>query len=211
MNEYVAGAVSGICQTIVGHPFDTLKVIQQTNKSYKLNPRVLFAGIKYPLLSHSFICSFQFGIYEHYRMNYNNFIAGFISGFITSPIVFLWDIGKIKNQTNQTFNLTKIPKQQGLPITIARDSLALGIYFYSFDKCKEYKLSPFFAGGIAGATNWTITYPLDVIRSRQIANNSYFLTEIKKKNFWKGYNMCLIRAMVVNSVGLSVYDYLYEN
>lgn len=211
MNEYVAGAVSGISQTVVGHPFDTLKVIQQTNKSYKLNPQMLFAGIKYPLLSHSFICSFQFGIYEHYRKNYNNFIAGFISGLITSPMVFLWDIGKIKNQTMQTFSLMKIPQQNGLPITMARDSLSLGIYFYSFDKSKEYNLTPFFAGGIAGVTNWTITYPLDVIRSRQLANNSSILTEIKNKNFWNGYNMCLIRAVVVNSVGLSVYDYLREN
>ena len=37
MNEYVCGGISGICQTLVGHPFDTYKVIYQTNNSFKMS------------------------------------------------------------------------------------------------------------------------------------------------------------------------------
>ena len=32
MNEYITGGISGICQTMVGHPFDTYKVMMQNNK-----------------------------------------------------------------------------------------------------------------------------------------------------------------------------------
>ena len=32
MNDYIYGAVSGIFQTIIGHPFDTKKVLMQNNK-----------------------------------------------------------------------------------------------------------------------------------------------------------------------------------
>ena len=57
MNEYVCGGISGICQTLVGHPFDTFKVISQTNNYFKININTLFAGIKYPLISSAFMFS----------------------------------------------------------------------------------------------------------------------------------------------------------
>lgn len=209
MNDYLCGAISGFSQTIVGHPFDTLKILKQTNKPININIKSLFAGIKYPLFSSSLICSFQFGIYEYYlKKDNNSFYSGFLSGLIISPLCFLWDIGKIKNQTNQTFFIKNILQEKGLFMTSARDSIALSIYFGTFEKVKENNISSFTGGAIAGVTNWTITYPLDVIRSRQIANKIDIIDAIKIKNYWRGYTSCMIRAMLVNSVGLSIYDYV---
>tara|TARA_Y100000389_G_scaffold204896_1_gene260579 strand:+ start:10582 stop:11220 length:639 start_codon:yes stop_codon:yes gene_type:complete len=209
MNEYVCGGISGICQTFVGHPFDTFKIIYQTNNSFKMNINTAFAGIKYPLISSAFICSLQFGIYEYYiREKYNNFSAGFLSGFICSPLAYVWDIGKIKEQTKQKVNYKNLLKKKGLLISTSRDSIALGVYFSSYKKAKEFNLNPFCAGAIAGVSNWTITYPLDVIRTRQIAYNKNLMEAIEGKKFWKGYTSCMYRAFLVNSVGLSVYDYL---
>lgn len=37
-NDFIAGCSSGIIQTLIGHPFDTLKVLMQTNKTLYKTP-----------------------------------------------------------------------------------------------------------------------------------------------------------------------------
>ena len=64
MNDYIYGAVSGVFQTIIGHPFDTKKVLMQNNKILSFNYRNMMAGIKYPLVTSSLICSVNFGSYN---------------------------------------------------------------------------------------------------------------------------------------------------
>ena len=43
------GAVTGATFVVVGHPFDTLKVWQQTNSRSHWSPRLLYRGIAFPL------------------------------------------------------------------------------------------------------------------------------------------------------------------
>ena len=42
MNDYFVGSISGIAQTITGHPFDTLKVKRQNNIPLKYNFKRLY-------------------------------------------------------------------------------------------------------------------------------------------------------------------------
>ena len=75
----------------------------------------------------------------------NLMISGFISGAIVSPIVYGFDIGKIKEQTNQKVVLKDFYKTPGFISTTVRQSLAMSIYFSSYYHCKEkYNLDPFF-------------------------------------------------------------------
>jgi hypothetical protein len=62
------------------------------------------------------------------------------------------------------------------------------------------------SGGIAGLANWTITYPLDVVRNRQMATQVSFYNALKMGSLWKGYAFCAIRAIKVNAVGFYVYE-----
>jgi hypothetical protein len=49
MNEFFAGALSGLTQNIVGHPFDTAKVYLQNNKPlHNLRPIQYYRGFIYP-------------------------------------------------------------------------------------------------------------------------------------------------------------------
>ena len=138
-------------------------------------------------------------------------ISGWISGICGTPIVFLSDIYKTTIQTygSPKFTWSYIRSKPGLLLTSQRESLAFASYFGAYDyfhnKCE---ISPFFAGGFAGITNWTVTYPLDVIRNRQIAKNISAREAYEMGKLWKGYPICVVRAFMVNSVGFYVFEKL---
>jgi len=205
----VAGFCAGIAQTAIGHPLDTIKVLIQNKQSIKnLRLRDLYRGWRYPMAMSTLFNATVFPINQKiYKYTDNHYISGFISGIVVSPIVYYFDVGKIKQQTNQILQLRDFYRTPGYFSTTLRESLAISLYFGSYNYCKDqYYMDSFFAGGIAGLTNWTLTYPLDVIRSRQIAQNISLMDAYRQKNLWNGFTVCIIRAMIVNASIFKVYD-----
>jgi hypothetical protein len=82
----------------------------------------------------------------------------------------------------------------------------MGSYFGSYDYLRGQNLSPFTAGAAAGLLNWTLTYPIDVVRSRQIAQGVSMRDAIGLGHLWKGYTACAVRAVLVNGVSFWVYE-----
>ena len=214
MNDFIYGAVSGVAQTVIGYPFDTYKVLKQSNvQTTNLTYQTLMSGMKFPLISSTAICGVNFGSYRLLRENgYGPGEAGFMSGLIVTPIVFMSDTGKISRQLGIDGSWLELLRKRkyGWTATTARESIAYGIYFKSFEECKSRGLNPFISGAIAGLANWTITYPIDSVRSRQLAYKCTIMDAIKKGNLWNGYVPCAVRAVTVNSVGFYVYDKLKE-
>lgn len=208
MSDFVAGAVSGFAQTLVGHPFDTAKVLIQNGKSFRGMPfQHYFRGIVYPLMSNSFLNGVLFKAYNtSYQYTDNRYISGAIAGMIGSPIVFLFDCAKTVRQVGEKLSWHRILYTKGYPITLAREMTALSSYFYTFYTLKERNIDVLTAGGIAGLVNWTVSYPLDVLRNRQIGMNISLREAYAMRNFWKGYSICAVRAVIVNSVGFWVYE-----
>ena len=87
-----------------------------------------------------------------------------------------------------------------------RETLAMGVYFQTFHELKKHINSTLICGGLTGIAAWTLTYPMDVIASRQIAQNIKFKPAFLQKNLWKGINVCLTRAMLVNAVNFKIYE-----
>mgnify|MGYP001166748136 CR=1 FL=1 len=215
MNDFISGGISGICQTIIGHPLDTYKVLIQNNQFkmnqiYNINP---YLGIKYPLYASVIICSITFGTnsYLKQNMNYDELVNGFISGTIISPIIFYFDYKKIHNQLKLK-SYTNIWKRKGKFSCFLRESIAFSVYFKSYDMMHhKYKYNPLISGGVAGLVNWTVTYPIDTIKTRQTVHNMNFIDCVKLGNFWKGYLPCAFRAVMVNSTGFYVYQHAHNN
>lgn len=207
MTDVIAGVFAGIAQTTVGFPLDTIKVRLQNQKSWKLkNPLMYYRGAAYPLTSSILFNGFVFSAFERSLPYTNsNVLSGLMSGFVISPMLFCFDVGKIKRQTNQKFLFEHIFQTKGLPITFLRESCAMSIYFGSYFSLRE-TMHPLFAGGIAGLLNWTLTYPLDIVRSRQIAQNISIQKAISQGEMWKGYLPCAIRAILVNGACFYVYE-----
>ncbi len=208
MNDFFAGAISGLAQITVGHPFDTAKVRIQNNDSIKsLHIKHYFRGIQYPLMSSIIINGMLFDIYSRlYKKTNNSIFSGAIAGFITSPIIYLFDVAKTKRQLGEKNTIKDFYKSRGFPVTILRECVAFSSYFSTFHYLKQNNFDTLVSGGFAGLMNWTISYPIDVIRNRQVGKNMTFTQAYNMGHLWKGYPICAVRAILVNSVGFLVYE-----
>ena len=209
--ELIAGAAAGVSQVIFGHPLDTIKVLLQNGKSWRsLSMFEYYRGFKYPLCSSVIFNMVTFTVYHKtIETTKSSILSGALSGIVISPILFCFDIGKIKRQTNQTVQIQDIMKTKGLYMTFIRETFAMSIYFGSYNFFKK-ETNSIVAGGLAGLCNWTLTYPFDIIRSRQIAQNISIMNAIAQKNLWRGYSACIIRAVIVNAACFYTYETTYN-
>lgn len=208
MKDIIAGAAVGFSQTLVGHPFDTAKtLIQNKNSWFGLSISKYYKGWKFPLISSTIFNCTAFPIYER-TINYtnNSFASGVLSGIAVSPLVYLFDVGKIKQQTLQPIKFCDFYKTKGLASTFYRETIAMSGYFGTYFYLKEMDLHPLIAGAGAGLVNWTLTYPIDSIRTRQMAQNITMSEAIRQGKLWKGYSVCASRAIIVNAVNFWVYE-----
>ena len=83
-------------------------------------------------------------------------------------------------------------------------------YIGTYEYCKNQNLHPLLGGAFAGLSNWTLSYPIDVVKSRQMAQNISIKKAIKFGNLWKGFHICAIRAVIVNATNFYVYESLMK-
>lgn len=205
MTEEFAGFASGIVQTLVGHPFDTLKVWKQRN--IKPNISQVFRGIQYPLLTGTFVTSGQFSLYNWFNKYSDSHVmcgalSGIFSGFVSAPI----DKHKISAQTNGN-----LKPCYGLASCLMREIPSSAIYFGSYSYSRENNISILPSGAIAGASSWLITYPFDIIKTQvqsgELDTKTAVLQMIQRKtHITSGLGFCLTRAVIVNSIGFYVYE-----
>ena len=88
-----------------------------------------------------------------------------------------------------------------------RESIAFSVYFKTYEILHDKnKYNPFISGGIAGLANWTVTYPIDTIKTRQTAHNINIYDAIKIGNLWKGYLPCAYEQLLLIHM-----DFMYIN
>lgn len=211
MSEFYLGLSVGSVQTIIGHPLDTIKTNFQNNSKTKYCIFNLYRGLSYPLTSSAIVNGFLF--YSNNSINNftkNNFVSGFVTGTICSPLINIFETLKIKEQLNKKQCITKLLKysKMGFSATLLRESIGTSIYFGSYNYLKK-DYNAFVSGSIAGASSWLLTYPFDVIKSRlQSGNCKTWVEAIKLGNFSNGLLVCLLRSFIVNGFSFSAYEFL---
>ena len=223
MKDIIASSCVGIGQLAIGHPFDTAKILIQNKKPwYSLPVTHYYRGWRFPLMYSSIFNVICFTTHERtYKYTNNHFASGFLGGLAISPFAYVLESFKIKYQVNnkstnnQQLRLnSKIIQQtiqqiktiRGMPSLVTRESLAMGIYFETFHRLKTHIDSTLICGGLTGVLSWTLTYPIDVIMSRQVAQNITIIQAIQQKNLWRGFGVCIMRAMLVNAVNFKIYE-----
>lgn len=123
--DFFAGCLGGCAGTLVGHPFDTIKVHLQTqdhrNPKYKGNWDCLrkivatesitglYRGMSSPIIGVSLINAVIFGVYGETQRHIPDpnsltscFISGAIAGFAQSPICSLIELAKTRMQLSSS-------------------------------------------------------------------------------------------------------------
>ena len=208
MHDFFIGGCIGFVQAGIGHPFDTAKTLLQNGQSFRnLRPLEYYRGVAYPTAASLAFNATTFPIFAQMQLKTNNnaYLSGAIAGAVIAPIDYAFDVGKIRRQT-----LTIVPMHlKGVTLSCARTVIAMSVYFgVYFDLTQT--LGPLVAGAAAGLANWTLTYPLDIVSTRQIAGNLP-IREAIHGGLWRGYLPCAIRAIIVNSATFYVYEKLKKD
>lgn len=194
--DILYGGAVGVAQIVVGHPLDTIKVLQQNNQSIRLRYPQYYRGAAYPFMCSVLFNATVFPIHERSTFE-SHYVSGACAG-IVSPIVYLFDLAKIKRQVAKPIRWSK-----GLPMTFARETIAMSLYFGIYHDLKDHGI--FVAGGVAGMLSWALTYPIDTIRSRQISQN-IGIVRAAKSNLYRGFGACMLRAFLVNGISFKIYE-----
>ena len=207
--EYLPGICAGISQTVFGHPFDTVKTLIQNRQPWRgIGIKGYYRGAVPPLIGAALFNGLLFPIYHAINPYVNNqyWLSGAITGIIVTPTIFTLETIKIIKQTEAPLTRAAFFRTYGLETTFLRESIAVSIYLSTYEYCKEQGWSSFVAGGMSGLTNWTLTFPIDVIRTRQVAQQISFKKAFQQGQLYQGISIVLLRSMIVNSVLFSTYE-----
>ena len=209
--NFISGIFSGFIQTIIGFPFDTAKVLQQNGKSpFLKNPLHYYRGIQYPITSVMFLQGINFSVTKKvYTYTNNYYFSGIIGGTIVSPFIYFFDFLKINRQMNiKNYNVSSIINSRGKIACVMRESIGMCFYYGNYNILKEkYNMSSILSGSITGVISWFLTYPIDIIKTRQLTYNISIKEAIKMGKLYNGLTICLVRAFIVNSSAFYSFEY----
>ena len=205
--EVAVGITVGLVQSALGHPLDTIKTRIQNNQSFRhLRPSSYYRGALYPTAASLVFNAVTFPVYEHvYARTQRPYVAGGFAGLVISPIHFGFEIGKIRRQT-AIEHYTPL-HFKGLLMSTLRTTIGLSAYFGVYRDLTE-SWGPAAAGAAAGVTNWTLTYPFNVLSTRQVARNISIRDAWRLGHVYGGYVPCIARALIVNSATFYTYEKL---
>jgi len=208
MNEYIAGSVTGIVVSIIGHPLDTLKTIKQTKNSNLITPKTwyrVYNGISFPLAGSLVIHSSIFGTNQYLYQKYNNhYVSGFMTGIITSSIITPIELYKVCAQNMLPL---KVNPYKGFYSTLLRESIAGSIYFGAYNQMRSNDINILVAGGLGGWFSWLSTYPIDVCKTRiQSGKTNSIIESFRMGSLWKGFGYCSLRCIFANAAGFYAYE-----
>jgi solute carrier family 25 carnitine/acylcarnitine transporter 20/29 len=179
----------------------------------------------------------------------SGFFSGTVMSIITSPIdnirIRLQSAQNLICVNNRTYKMNStlqcmrsILKHHGIkgfyiafPIGFLRESIASTIYFTTFEYFRSKErlyndknmsiLKSFLVGALAGGINWSITFPIDVVKTKRISDtiehtNRLYTNSLDcfkqiwskygLKGFYTGFSVVFVRALIVNGVVLTSFD-----
>lgn len=220
MTDVIGSLAAGVSQILVGQPFDTLKSFSQSNglrntqQIIKCTARASCSDLLAFLYRGSWFSAknalvgnvIVFNTFHTFKdSNWSVAASGCAAGLATTPAAFLLDGPKVLNQvkTVKAPGIRTMIGRKGLWATGWRETIGLSAHFSGYFYAREdLGLPPLLSGGIAGLSNWTLSYPIDVVRTRQIAFDMPAWEAIQTIN-WRGaaaaFPACAMRAVAVNS------------
>lgn len=231
----LSGGLAGMAQILTGHPFDTVKVRYINNNHNKIlscvrsirseGYRQFYRGVSSPMVGSMIMNVQTFYLYSWFNKYFHNpLISGTLTGlglaFVESPT----DLVKTRMQINPNVSYSETLKNigvrniyKGINITLLRNSISCGMYFWGYEKTKamfsnEY-IGILVGGSVSGFCCWAPNYPMDNIKTRiqSDTKGKYkgIIDCIKKtptRKLWTGFTPTIVRSMVVNPFVFLAYE-----
>ncbi|TGZ74474.1 hypothetical protein CRM22_000910 [Opisthorchis felineus] len=115
----------------------------------------------------------------------------------------------------------------GLSMHALRDIPGLTVYFFAYTTFLRYGcligLSPFWcscvSGALGGALSWCVSLPFDIVKTRMqsggLNTTRDVVRELLKESdysvFFRGFNVAILRALMVNACTFTVYEMSYAS
>ncbi len=208
MADFVAASCVGLAQIGVGHPFDTsLTLIQNKRKWWGLPIKNYYRGWRFPMTSSIAFNATVFPVVERtQRYTGSVFLSGLLAGVCVAPFMYCFEYGKIKQQTGQRVTINGLLNNSGRIAMLSREMVAMSSYFGMYNYMRDNNYHVLLSGGMAGLANWTLTYPIEVVKNRQLAQNISIRQALSQRAIWKGYPICATRAVLVNAANFWTYE-----
>ena len=208
MTDFVAASCVGLAQIGVGHPFDTsLTLIQNKRKWWGLPIKSYYRGWKFPMTSSIVFNATVFPVVERTQQYTGSvFLSGLLAGVCVAPFMYCFEYGKIRKQTQQPVTINGLLNNSGRLAMVSREMVAMSSYFGMYNYMRDNNYHVLLSGGMAGLANWTLTYPIEVVKNRQLAQNISIRQALSQRNIWKGYPICATRAVLVNAANFWTYE-----
>lgn len=235
LKDVITSGIAVAIAELITMPISTIKTNYQTNLNYKniINTikdiyltRGIFgfysatlAGMASQIVS----ISSKYTIYQllkKYRKtedhNFkNNFINGVISGICGSILSHPLDVIKITQQRNESFKNNI--KNEGIYIIYRGYSKNLtktiglsGLLFPTYDFYKSKFNNSIIAALLTSLTTTSILHPIDLLKTRHIANQKLFLG-FNIMNYYRGISINLIRILPHFTIVMGLTEYLKKN
>jgi solute carrier family 25 carnitine/acylcarnitine transporter 20/29 len=229
MFEFLAaGFASGVSAVLIGHPFDTVKVLFQSKTPVRYSPRILYAGISGPLITVAPMFAISYGLYGSLLEKYPNSegtcggIAGFAYSFLSTPMEMVKIHAQVKNKSfvSAARNMYAESKSlgvfyRGYRATLLRELTSFPIFYKLNGYLRDQGCPSWLGGGVTGIVMWTAVMPLDTIKTHVQVHNVSISDAVKalrkSRGFFRGYAPVMLRAFPVNAVSYSVYHQVADH
>jgi len=220
-HNFYSSIYGSMISTLLTHPLDTLKTNFQVskdslvttfrnfNKNNKGNLiRNYYRGLMVPLLTIPVEKGLVFNLDNYLYNKFNNrFISGIVAGVNAGVLVNIIENIKLNQQIKR--DIRNVPKLSllttGLPMTMFREGIGYGIYFYSYHNLYHKNLNAFLAGGLSGLTAWIFIYPFDRVKTLIQTGNK---VNIRFNNLYHGSSISLLRAFLFHGLVFEFYESL---
>uniref|UniRef100_A0A7S0N6S7 Mitochondrial carrier protein n=1 Tax=Pyramimonas obovata TaxID=1411642 RepID=A0A7S0N6S7_9CHLO len=207
-----AGALAGFAKTMISHPLDTIKVHIQNQRPVPRQPRALYRGIAVPFVRNGIEHSTHFffrGLVANYMHMVgvpgadNAWAVGFLAGFPQSILNTPMDYVRLKLQLAQPMSVKQC--YRGFSWVMAKEAASGAVFYGCYEGIKSLGVPGGIAGSSAALCAMTLTYPVDVFKTRVQAGET-FESAKKMSKFNKGISWALAKCILSNFVALSAYE-----
>jgi len=211
--NFIPGFTMGTVRAIISHPFEMLKLKSQVNHTNLLYTNI-FKGVHYSIISNSLERGLQFGLFEKFKKNDNNFISSIKSSTISTTLSLPYNIVLLRKVVLSSSVL--IPKNilyKSIFLEYNRNLFGSIIFLSSYNYFKDNNIPIICRAPLSSCIAWSITYPIDSIKNKILADNNYIF---KINNFsniinlYKGIQYPFIRSIPSSIIGFYVYEYMTE-